>query len=257
MPLASRETGHMHHRDPRMGVIVSVNVGRPQDVAWQGRTVRTAVWKAPVAGRIFARRLNLDGDGQADIRAHGGEQRALLVYQLESYQHWANFLARSDLVAGNFGENLTVEGLADSEVCIGDRFRIGGTIVEGTAGNTGIGLTLVGNARGYRCVIVIPETQSREKIDFLRMIGADVRLVPAKPYRDPGNYVHVSRRMAEETGAVWANQFDNLANREGHRTQTGPEIWEQTDGKVDAFTCACGSSFQTADGTGTPKPCNS
>jgi cysteine synthase A len=117
----------------------------------------------------------------------------------------------------------------------------GGTIVEGTAGNTGIGLTLVGNARGYRCVIVMPETQSKEKIDFLRMIGADLRLVPAKPYRDPGNYVHVSRRMAEETGAVWANQFDNLANREGHRTTTGPEIWQQTGGKIDAFTCACGT----------------
>ena len=117
----------------------------------------------------------------------------------------------------------------------------GGTIVEGTAGNTGIGLTLVGNARGYRCVIVMPETQSKEKIDFLRMIGADLRLVPAKPYRDPGNYVHVSRRMAEETGAVWANQFDNVANREGHQATTGVEIWEQTDGKVDAFTCACGT----------------
>ena len=119
--------------------------------------------------------------------------------------------------------------------------KSGGTIVEGTAGNTGIGLTLVGNARGYRCVIVMPETQSKEKIDFLRMIGADLRLVPAKPYRDPGNYVHVSRRMAEETGAVWANQFDNLANREGHRAVTGPEIWQQTGGKVDAFTCACGT----------------
>jgi cysteine synthase len=117
----------------------------------------------------------------------------------------------------------------------------GGTIVEGTAGNTGIGLTLVGNARGYRCVIVMPETQSKEKIDFLRMIGADLRLVPAKPYRDPGNYVHVSRRLAEETGAVWANQFDNLANREGHRAVTGPEIWQQTGGHVDAFTCACGT----------------
>ncbi len=117
----------------------------------------------------------------------------------------------------------------------------GGTIVEGTAGNTGIGITLVGNARGYRSVIVMPETQSQEKIDFLRMIGADLRLVPAKPYRDPGNYVHVSRRMAEELGAVWANQFDNLANREGHRVSTGPEIWDQTSGKVDAFTCACGS----------------
>ncbi|HEY3846515.1 MAG TPA: cysteine synthase A [Acetobacteraceae bacterium] len=117
----------------------------------------------------------------------------------------------------------------------------GGTIVEGTAGNTGIGLTLVGNARGYRCVIVMPETQSKEKIDFLRMIGADLRLVPAKPYRDPGNYVHASRRMAEEMGAVWANQFDNLANREGHQATTGVEIWEQTGGKVDAFTCACGT----------------
>ena len=117
----------------------------------------------------------------------------------------------------------------------------GGTVVEGTAGNTGIGITLVGNARGYRSIIVMPETQSQEKIDFLRMIGADLRLVPAKPYRDPGNYVHVSRRLAEETGAVWANQFDNLANREGHRVSTGEEIWTQTDGRVDAFTCACGS----------------
>jgi cysteine synthase len=124
--------------------------------------------------------------------------------------------------------------------------REGGTIVEGTAGNTGIGLTLVGNARGYRSVIVMPETQSQEKIDFLRMIGADLRLVPAKPYRDPGNYVHVSRRLAEEiaaeTGnAIWANQFDNIANREGHRMTTGPEIWDQTEGRVDAFTCSCGT----------------
>ena len=122
----------------------------------------------------------------------------------------------------------------------------GGTVVEGTAGNTGIGLTIVGNARGYRSVIVMPETQSKEKIDFLRMIGADLRLVPAKPYRDPGNYVHVSRRLAEEMAAangntIWANQFDNLANREGHRATTGPEIWTQTQGKVDAFTCACGT----------------
>ena len=117
----------------------------------------------------------------------------------------------------------------------------GGTVVEGTAGNTGIGLTLVGNARGYRSVIVMPETQSKEKIDFLRMIGADLRLVPAKPYRDPGNYVHVSRRMAEEIGGVRANQFDNVANRAGHERTTGVEIWEQTDGKVDAFTCACGT----------------
>jgi ferredoxin-NADP reductase/MOSC domain-containing protein YiiM/ferredoxin len=113
-----------------IGLVVSVNVGLPQNVAWQGRTVRTAVWKTPVTGRVFARRLNLDGDGQGDLRGHGGEQRALLVYQLDSHRYWASHLGRSDLVAGIFGENLTVEGLADNEVCIGDRFRIGGAIVE-------------------------------------------------------------------------------------------------------------------------------
>jgi len=116
-----------------------------------------------------------------------------------------------------------------------------GTIVEGTAGNTGIGITLVANARGYRSVIVVPETQSREKLDFLRMIGADLRLVPAKPFSDPGNYVHYSRRLAEELGAVYANQFDNLANRDVHEATTGPEIWDQTGGQIDAFTCSCGT----------------
>ncbi|MFT8243840.1 cysteine synthase A [Roseomonas sp. BN140053] len=116
-----------------------------------------------------------------------------------------------------------------------------GTVVEGTAGNTGIGLTLAANARGWRSVVVMPETQSREKIDFLRMIGADLRLIPAKPYSDPGNYVHYSRRLAEEMGAVWANQFDNLANAHAHELTTGPEIWEQTDGRIHAFTCACGT----------------
>jgi len=119
--------------------------------------------------------------------------------------------------------------------------RPGGTLVEGTAGNTGIGLTLVGNARDYRSVIVMPETQSQEKIDFLRMIGADLRLVPAKPFRDPGNYVHVARRLAEEIGAFYADQFDNRANRAGHRDTTGAEIWAQTGGRIDAFTCACGT----------------
>jgi cysteine synthase A len=121
------------------------------------------------------------------------------------------------------------------------RLKPGGAIVEGTAGNTGIGITLVANARGYRSIVVMPETQSQEKIDFLRMIGADLRLVPAKPFRDPGNYVHVARRLAEELGAVYANQFDNLANRAGHAATTGPEIWAQTAGRIDAFTCACGT----------------
>ncbi|ONG54712.1 cysteine synthase A [Pseudoroseomonas deserti] len=116
-----------------------------------------------------------------------------------------------------------------------------GTVVEGTAGNTGIGLALAANARGWKSIIVVPETQSREKLDFLRMIGADLRLVPARPFSDPGNYVHVSRRLAEETGAVWANQFDNLANARAHEATTGPEIWAQTAGRIDAFTCSCGT----------------
>jgi cysteine synthase A len=117
----------------------------------------------------------------------------------------------------------------------------GGVIVEGTAGNTGIGLALVGNARGYRTVIVIPETQSQEKKDMLRLCGAELREVRAVPYKDPNNYVHVSERLAKELGAFWANQWDNTANRDGHYRSTGPEIWEQTDGKVDGFTCAIGT----------------
>ena len=119
--------------------------------------------------------------------------------------------------------------------------RPGGTIVEGTAGNTGIGLALVGNARGYRTVIVIPETQSEEKKDMLRLCGAELREVPAVPYKDPNNYVHVSERLAKELNAFWANQWDNTANREGHILSTGPEIWAQTGGKVDGFTCAIGT----------------
>ena len=117
----------------------------------------------------------------------------------------------------------------------------GGTIVEGTAGNTGIGLALVGNARGYRTVIVIPDTQSQEKKDMLRLCGAELREVPAVPYKDPNNYVHVSERLAKELGGFWANQWDNTANRDGHYRSTGPEIWEQTDGGVDGFTCAIGT----------------
>ncbi|HWB48961.1 MAG TPA: cysteine synthase A [Stellaceae bacterium] len=125
--------------------------------------------------------------------------------------------------------------------------RPGGVIVEGTAGNTGIGLALVGNARGYRTVIVMPETQSQEKKDMLRLCGADLRLVPATRLTDPMHYTHYSGRLAEEiaatepNGAVWANQFDNLANRRGHYETTGPEIWEQTDGKVDGFVCSVGT----------------
>lgn len=125
--------------------------------------------------------------------------------------------------------------------------RKGGVVVEGTAGNTGIGIALVANALGYRSVIVMPETQSQEKKDMLRLCGADLRLVPALPYANPGNYVRYSEVLAKEiaakepNGAIWANQFDNVANRDGHYRTTGPEIWNQTDGKVDGFTCSVGS----------------
>ncbi|MBD2056271.1 cysteine synthase A [Oculatella sp. FACHB-28] len=118
----------------------------------------------------------------------------------------------------------------------------GGTVVEGTAGNTGIGLAHICNAKGYKCLIVIPDTQSQEKIDMLRTLGAEVRTVPAVPYRDPNNYVKLSGRLAAEMeNAIWANQFDNLANRRSHYETTGPEIWQQTNGKIDAWTCATGT----------------
>ena len=131
----------------------------------------------------------------------------------------------------------------------------GGTIVEGTAGNTGIGLALVGASMGFKTVIVIPETQSEEKKEMLRLAGAELVQVPAAPYRNPNNFVRYSERLARElaktepNGAIWANQFDNVANRQAHIETTGPEIWEQTDGKVDGFICAVGSGG-TLVGTG-------
>jgi cysteine synthase A len=133
--------------------------------------------------------------------------------------------------------------------------RPGGTIVEGTAGNTGIGLALVGASMGFRTVIVMPETQSQEKKDMIRLAGAELIEVPAVPYKNPNNYVRYSGRLAEElaktepNGAIWANQFDNTANRQAHIETTGPEIWDQTDGKVDGFICAVGSGG-TAAGVG-------
>src|ERR1700761_5424681 len=127
------------------------------------------------------------------------------------------------------------------------QLKPGGVIVEGTAGNTGIGLALVGNALGFRSVIVIPETQSQEKKDALRLCGAELVEVPAVPYSNPNNYVRLSGRVAEQLaksekhGAIWANQFDNVANRQGHIETTGPEIWRQTQGKIDGFSCAVGT----------------
>jgi cysteine synthase A len=120
--------------------------------------------------------------------------------------------------------------------------RPGGTVIEGTAGNTGIGLAHICAARGYRCVIVIPETQSQEKMDLLRVLGAEVRPVPAAPYKDANNYQKIAGRLAQETeNAIWANQFDNLVNRQAHYETTGPEIWRDTAGRVDAFVCSTGT----------------
>jgi len=130
--------------------------------------------------------------------------------------------------------------------------RPGGTIVEGTAGNTGIGLTVVGNSLGYPTIIVMPDNQSQDKVDTLRAYGADVRLVPACPFKNPGHFVHQSRRIAEELNdkdpgsALWANQFDNIANRVFHEQTTGAEIWEQTNGEVDGFVCAVGTGGSLA-----------
>jgi MOSC domain-containing protein YiiM len=114
------------------GALLSVNVGMPQDVTWQGRTVHTAVWKKPVAGPVMVRRLNIDGDGQGDLAGHGGEQRAVFVYQIESYRYWQDQLGRDDFTYGQFGENFTVQGLADDQVCVGDRYQIGGAVFEVT-----------------------------------------------------------------------------------------------------------------------------
>ncbi|MFK8034256.1 MAG: cysteine synthase A [Hyphomicrobiales bacterium] len=134
-----------------------------------------------------------------------------------------------------------------NEAVASGKLKPGGTVVEGTAGNTGIGLSMVANAMGFKSVIVIPETQSQEKKDTLRLMGAELIEVPAVPYRNPNNYVKLSGRLAEQiaksdpNGAIWANQFDNVANRQAHIETTGPEIWEQTDGKVNGFVCAVGS----------------
>jgi cysteine synthase len=129
--------------------------------------------------------------------------------------------------------------IADAEA--NGLLKPGDTIVEGTAGNTGIGLTVIGNAKGYRTVIVIPETQSPEKMTLLRTLGAEVLTVPEKPYSDPGNYNRIAQRLSEEKGWFWANQFDNTANRRAHYQTTGPEIWEQTAGEIAAFICSVGT----------------
>jgi cysteine synthase A len=156
-------------------------------------------------------------------------------------------LAKAEFLnPGGSVKDRTALGLLDDAERRG-LLRPGATLVEGTAGNTGIGLALLGASRGYRTLIVMPQTQSREKIDALRVTGAEVRLVPAAPYKDPGHYVHVARALAEALNAAdpdsawFADQFDNTANRDWHEAHTGPEIWDQTGGRVDGFVCAAGT----------------
>jgi cysteine synthase A len=142
---------------------------------------------------------------------------------------------------GGSVKDRAARGIVDAAEARG-ALQSGGTIVEGTAGNTGIALALVANERGYKSVIVVPDDQSREKINLLRAYGSDVRVVPAVPFTNPENYYHVARRIAQETpGTFWANQFENIANRRAHETTTGPEIWEQSGGRIDAFVAAAGT----------------
>jgi cysteine synthase A len=142
---------------------------------------------------------------------------------------------------GGSVKDRAAKGIVDDAESTG-RLARGGTIVEGTAGNTGIALTLIGNERGYTSIIVVPDDQSQEKIDLLRACGADVRVVPTVPFTNENNYYHVARRIAEETpNSLWANQFENIANRRFHEQTTGPEIWEQTGGRIDAFVAAAGT----------------
>ncbi len=171
----------------------------------------------------------------------------LIKLQKASEETGCTILGKAEFLnpGGSIKDRAALAIIQDAEAK--GQLKPGGVIVEGTAGNTGIGLALVANAKGYRTVIVIPETQTQEKKDMLLICGADLRQVAAVPFKDPNNYVHFSRRLAEElnesepNGAIWANQFDNVANRQGHYDTTGPEIWAQTDGKIDAFICAVGT----------------
>jgi hypothetical protein len=146
-----------------MAQLLSVNVERPQEIAWRGKTVYTSVWKAPVQGRRLVRRLNVDGDAQGDLHGHGGEHRAVFVYQMDSYRYWERELKRSDFTFGQFGENFTVEGLADSEVCVGDRYRIGGALFEVTQPRVTcyrVGIRMEEPRMGA-CCVVKPSTMRR------------------------------------------------------------------------------------------------
>lgn len=190
--------------------------------------------------------MNTKMDIHADLTASVGHTPLVRLRHASKITD-CEILAKAEMLnpGGSIKDRTALGMLLDAEQR--GTLKPGGVIVEGTAGNTGIGLTVVGASRGYRCVIFMPETQSREKIDTLRVNGADVRLVPAVPYKNPDNYVHQARRYAEamnakQQGSAWfADQFENTANRDYHETTTGLEIWEQTAGRIDGFICAAGT----------------
>src|SRR3954452_6046047 len=234
-----------------MGQLLSVNVGLPQNVLWRGETVRTGIWKRPVEGRRAVRRLNLDGDGQGDLAGHGGEQRAVMVYQIESYRYWERLLGRSDFTFGQFGENFTVEGLPDNEVCIGDRFRINNTLFEVTQprvtcyrvgirmNEPRIAALLVAHHRPgfYFRVIEEGEVSAGDKLVKVaegpeRFTVADIDALLYLPGHRPDQLERALRIPALPAG--WRTSFEALAtqeagNRGGNRGLSGaanyPPAW--------------------------------
>src|ERR1700710_2381300 len=216
-----------------MATLLSVNVGRPRDVAWNGRLVHTGIWKKPVAGPVMARRLNLDGDGQGDLAGHGGEQRAVMVYQAQSYDYWRLFLGRSDLTWGIFGENFTVDGLPDDRVCIGDRYRIGAAQFEGTqpltpCSRVGVGLDeprmaalLVAEHRPGFYLRVLREGLVRPGDDILKVGAAPEQISVAASdallYLPAGD-VDTMRRLLKVRALSpgWRGSFDDLVAQADH-----------------------------------------
>ncbi len=225
-------------RNPPGPLLVSVNMGMPKDVPWQGKTVHTGVWKYPVQGPAMVRRLNIDGDGQGDLNGHGGEQRAVLVYQIDSYRHWQRHFGRNDLGYGQFGENLTVEGMADDEVCIGDRYRIGEAEFEVTQprvtcyrvglrmGEPELPALLVSHHRPgfYMRVITEGQIQAGDQIIKTRtgphaLTVADTDALLYLPGRDPGKLRAALQIPALSSG--WQGSFRDLAAAAGGDRTTG------------------------------------
>ena len=247
--------------------LLSVNVGLPRDIAWQGRTVHTAIWKAPVQGRRMVRRLNIDGDGQGDLAGHGGEHRAVFVYQMESYRYWQDRLGRSDFAYGQFGENFTVDGLPDDEVCIGDHYRIGGALFEVTQPRVtcyrvGIRMNeprmaalLVAHGRPgfYFRVLEEGEVEAGDEIVQVaagpeRMTVAEVNALLYMPGHPRSELEKALRIPALSAG--WRDSFHALLDRDADRRGDDGQPWAHARGRaaagVDGVPAASGFAKETA-----------